>query len=391
MQVCTRAGSLPRGPGALVGLCESSNDLQPRAARQSRGGTIKIRHSLIASVFVLATQLIVVAASAQQPLVVATKDAPPFVLKGPDGRFSGPAIELWERAADAMGLAYEYRELPLDGLLAAVESGEANVGVGALTVTAERERRFDFTHPYHSTGLGIAARDVEGVGVLSVLRRLFSAEFLAALGALALVLFITGAAVWLLERKRNPEQFGGNTATGLGSGLWWSAVTMTTVGYGDKAPITFGGRMVALVWMFAAVITISGFTAGIASSLTSEQLTSVSGPADLDTARVGTVTGSSSADYLRARGTKGRAFADLQAALDALRKGDLDAVVYDLPLLAWWLEQDPDSGLRLLPHTLTRQDYAFALPAGSELRERLNREILTLTSTPQWRQSVADY
>lgn len=43
---------------------------------------------------------------------------------------------------------------------------------------------------------------------------------------------------------------------------------MTTVGYGDKSLRSTGGRIVSLIWMFTAIIIISGFTAGIASSLT---------------------------------------------------------------------------------------------------------------------------
>jgi hypothetical protein len=69
--------------------------------------------------------------------------------------------------------------------------------------------------------------------------------------------------VWLFERKLNPAHFGGNTLQGIGSGFWFSAVTMTTVGYGDKHPKTTGGRIVSLIWMFTAVILVSLFTATI--------------------------------------------------------------------------------------------------------------------------------
>ncbi|MGO2102628.1 MAG: ion channel [Psychroflexus halocasei] len=43
---------------------------------------------------------------------------------------------------------------------------------------------------------------------------------------------------------------------------------MTTVGYGDKSPLSLGGRIVGLIWMFMAVIILSSLTAGIASALT---------------------------------------------------------------------------------------------------------------------------
>ena len=75
---------------------------------------------------------------------------------------------------------------------------------------------------------------------------------------------VVGVVMWLGERRRNQAQFGGTAAHGIGAGLWWSAVTMTTVGYGDKAPVTILGRLLGLVWMFAAIIIISSFTAAIA-------------------------------------------------------------------------------------------------------------------------------
>ena len=94
-----------------------------------------------------------------------------------------------------------------------------------------------------------------------------------ALVALALVLMVAGFCIWLFERRQNAAQFGeGSVARGLGDGFWWSAVTMTTVGYGDKAPKTFGGRVVALIWMFVSLIIIASFTASIAASLTANRL-----------------------------------------------------------------------------------------------------------------------
>ena len=46
------------------------------------------------------------------------------------------------------------------------------------------------------------------------------------------VLFGVGTLIWILERRKNPEHFSPIPVKGLGSAFWWSAVTMTTVGYG---------------------------------------------------------------------------------------------------------------------------------------------------------------
>ena len=70
----------------------------------------------------------------------------------------------------------------------------------------------------------------------------------------------------------------------------WSVVTMTTVGYGDKAPRTGLGKVVGLLWMFISVIIIAALTGAIATKLTVDSLTpSISGPHDLHDKEVGTI------------------------------------------------------------------------------------------------------
>ena len=211
------------------------------------------------------------ASASAAPLTVAVKASPPFSFQNGD-RWDGVSVELWEQVAKNAG--YEYRFRPyktVAEMLTAVELGQADVAIGAISVTADRERRLDFTQPMYRAGLGIATR-TEASGWMATLHGLFSWKFFSAVLALGLVLLLVGLLVWLFERKKNPEQFGGSAGQGIGSGFWWSAVTMTTVGYGDKAPVSAGGRVVGLVWMFVSIITISGFTAAIASSVTVNQL-----------------------------------------------------------------------------------------------------------------------
>ncbi len=74
--------------------------------------------------------------------------------------------------------------------------------------------------------------------------------------AFLLVLVLGGAiAIYLLEKNVN-EQF-----TGLGDGLWWSIVTITTVGYGDKFPVTTAGKLTAMLVMFGGIGSF-GYIAG---------------------------------------------------------------------------------------------------------------------------------
>jgi voltage-gated potassium channel len=52
----------------------------------------------------------------------------------------------------------------------------------------------------------------------------------------------------------------------LGAGLWWAAQTVTTVGYGDNVPTTFGGQLVAVLVMLLGVAFLTVVTASITSS-----------------------------------------------------------------------------------------------------------------------------
>ena len=297
------------------------------------------------------------------------------------------SIDLWRGIASDLDLEYEFKEAPLKDLITGLTDGRFDASVAALTVTPEREELVDFSHAFHPSGLGIAVRkDERSSGLLAVLKNLFTVQFFEAVGTLIVVLFLGGAVVWFLERRRNPEQFGGSASEGLGSAFWWSAVTMTTVGYGDKAPVTAGGRLIGVIWMFAGVITISGLTATIASSLTVSRLEhAIQGPDDLRSiGRIACVEGSTGEAYLIAEGLPTAPFPTALKALNAVSEGVSQAAVYDQPILRYITFTELDGVVEVLPATFERQDYAFALPLQSPLRKPINQALLEQLNSEDW-------
>jgi len=324
-------------------------------------------------------------------LRVATSIAPPFVIEDDDGSLSGIDVELWNRVADRLGVETSWEVTDVTQALDAVQSGEADAAMAALTISREREAALDFSHAYFNTGLGIVvSQDGNGgLGLLSIVSSIFSAAFLQAVGALALVLMISGLLMWLLERKKNNEQFKASVR-GLGDGFWWSAVTMTTVGYGDKAPVTFGGRLVALIWMFTSIIIIAAFTGSIASAITVGALDDkVRGPEDLPNVRVAAPEGTTAADYLRDNGVRPTQTESVEAALLLLEDGEVDAVVHDAPVLQSLAQERP--GVRVLEATFAPQSYGIALQQGSDLREEVNRAVLAETRGRDWNDLLERY
>lgn len=57
--------------------------------------------------------------------------------------------------------------------------------------------------------------------------------------------------------------------TTFGEAVWWSLVTVTTVGYGDFYPVTMQGRVIATLLMLSGIALLGVVTAGLASWLIS--------------------------------------------------------------------------------------------------------------------------
>lgn len=322
---------------------------------------------------------------AQEKIIVGTKVAEPFVILD-NGKWGGLSFDLWEKISSELQYEYEVREYDLEGLVTAVEKKEIDIAVSPLTITADREEKMDFTLPYLVTGLSIAVAVKEESGFLSLAKNLLSIEFISTVGVLILILFLVGLLTWFFERKKNPEHFGDGKSKGLWSSFWFAAVTMTTVGYGDKAPKSVGGRIISLIWMFTAIIIISGITATIASALTVSRLeTKIKGLNDLYSTSVGAIPSSTAESFLVDKRINYLSYDNVSKGLDAIANGDLEAFVYDAPIMKYLIKKENlSSKVKVLPITLEQVYYGFALHEGSKLREPLNRRIIDIISNPSW-------
>jgi ABC-type amino acid transport substrate-binding protein len=325
-------------------------------------------------------------------LVVGIKEAPPFVIKLADGNWSGISIDLWTKIAADNRMSYRFAEEPtVKRLIDGVAAGKFDIGVAALTVTADRENLVDFTTPFYATGLGIAVRSGGLLSWTPVLRALTSFGFLQAVLALFGLALAVGVIVWLFERRHN-EDFGGGVAKGLSYSVWWTTIAMTQRGIGNFGPRTLPGRAVAMFWMLGSIIAIAVFTAGITSAITVRHLQGeVHGVSDLTTVRVGAIPGTSTVDALARMRIKYTNFANVADGLRALRRGRIDAFVHDKPLLAWSVTREFQSSIQLLDTTFDAQHYAFALPSNSLLRKPVSIAILKTVESDWWAETLFRY
>ena len=80
------------------------------------------------------------------------------------------------------------------------------------------------------------------------------------------LLLLSGGVIFVLELGRN-EEF-----KKLADGWWWAVITFSTTGYGDKVPVTIGGRIIAMLTIFFGIAGMS-FLSGTFASVFVDQNT----------------------------------------------------------------------------------------------------------------------
>lgn len=333
---------------------------------------------------------------APDTMTVAYYETPPFVMQEETGELTGVLPWLLGRIIADQEVVCLFRRMPLDSALHSLKRGEVDITLAPLTITSERSETIDFSVPFfvaHSTLLMNETSSVKKG--LSFLKSFISIQFWQALGALFLILFVFGSLTWLFERRVNREEFPPGIK-GLWSGLWWSAVTMTTVGYGDKSPRSIGGRVVALIWMFTAIILISGFTAGIASSLTVTQLSwnqdEINAFKDTPLA---TVKESATDRWLmRHFFTRIKGYHTLDEAIVAMERGQVEAVAHDQPVLRYIRDKSDMQQFDINEEVnYNPQLYAigFSEALSTERKEALNTRLLQVLEGNDWWPKLAEY
>ena len=141
--------------------------------------------------------------------------------------------------------------------------------------------------------------------------------------------------MWIAERGK--DAFSDNYFPGVFEGMYWAIVTASTVGYGDKAPMKWAGRVLAMVVIIAALPMFALFTAEVASSFALQEIRGyIEGPDDLHRHRVGVVEGTTSAEYVANMGIKVRYYKNIETAYEDLQDRYIEAVVYDAPNLNYY-------------------------------------------------------
>ncbi|MEM8572732.1 MAG: transporter substrate-binding domain-containing protein [Pseudomonadota bacterium] len=311
-----------------------------------------------------------------------TVERPPFSLLE-NGEPTGFSIELMRAIAQEIGRDVSFSfEDEFQSMLSAVEAGEVDGAIANISITAERESIMDFSRPIFESGLQIMlfGRSAEA----SLWQILFRLDFLWLVFAGFGALFLMGLLVWFVERRKQPY-FDRNMREAMFPSFWWALNLVVNGGFEQNVPQSIVGRVISVAMVVSSLFLVSIFVAQITAAITIEAITgSIQSPDDLDGRRVGTTVGSTSAAFLDDRDISSREYSDYASVIQAFEAGELEAVFFDGPILAYYLAQQATVQAHLLPRVFRPEDYGIALPQGSDLREPINRALLRLAESGRY-------
>jgi polar amino acid transport system substrate-binding protein len=317
-------------------------------------------------------------AAPHDPLRVATTAIAPFVLPNA-GPHAGFSIDLWNEVARRMRVESAWHRVSTHAeLLEAVQKGEADVAIAAITMTAGREAIVDFSHPYFDSGLQIMVRARDDGAFPGIARAVPWSSIGQLVGVAIVVLFVLANVLWLLERRSN-AQFRKPYLRAIGEGLWGAMLIIATGEHGDREAPNVAKRVAVVLMWLLGVVLIAQLTATVTSSQTVARLqSSIQGPADLPGKAIATVPGTIAAEYLRERGLPFRGVTTASDGIAMLQEGEVDAIVYDAPTLQYWLARRGQGMVAVVGPVFRPEKYAIAVAGGSALRKPINEALLAL-------------
>ena len=324
-------------------------------------------------------------------LAVAVRILPPFVVYD-DRSYSGFEVELAHLLAARLGMEVDIHAVDtVAKQIDDIERGVARLALGGVAITESRERLVDFSLPVLNTGLTIMAPSEAdrhiGDRILMFLRAIFSSDLPWLLVVFGVAVLISAHVIWWLERHHNAD-FAVPYRQGIWDSFYWSVVTMSTVGYGDKVARGDKGRVFALIWIALGTLVFASFTASIASSLAVSELRGeIAGPSDLPGHRVATVSQTSGAAYLSSIGVGPVLVQDVGDAYSLLQAGEVDAIVFDAPVLHFHASREGAGELVTVGPDFEQVQYGFVLSQDdADFREQVNLALLDLIESGVYRQ-----
>ncbi|CAG5129236.1 unnamed protein product [Candidula unifasciata] len=210
-----------------------------------------------------------------EKLRIATKQTDPFIIKTSDG-YTGFSKDLLEALARKVKFQYELFEAEdhvdsagnvINGMVYALTSGNASMAVGALEVTADREKVISFSYTIMSSQASILIKKADST--INFFQ--FLGPFSEGLWLMILVfMLVAGVSLYVMSRY-DPTQQGNVQYFDLKESMWYS-LNIVLQGSTDYSPQTTSMRAIIAFFWFCVLIIEAAYTANLAAYLTLQQM-----------------------------------------------------------------------------------------------------------------------
>lgn len=326
---------------------------------------------------------------ANDTLIVGTQESPPFIIKQSDGDWGGVCIDLLDKMSKTLNKPYKIVEMnhTYNDIVTVMNEDSIDCFVGSMTITADRLNKVNFTQPYYISSISVATNLDTSESAVSLF---FSVKFFKGLGIFLLFLFCCGFTFWLIERKQNKEIENG--PWGIFQGVYYMSIIATTIGFGEMVS-TKAGKIMSFIIMWVSLGVVGLIYGNITTALTvSELQKDITDIRELRKAKVGTINGTTSANFLKENDVKFISFESTEDALNAMNRNELNVFVYDTPILKYYTSKDKYKDIKVMEQPNTKQTYGFAMSLNNlELTSKLNPSILKTINSKEWHDILSKY
>ncbi len=306
-------------------------------------------------------------------------DTPPISFVDQNQHYHGVAVSMWEEIAARLSLKYSY--IPIhssyDQAVLDLAAGKYDILVGPVSVTHKRLQIISYSRPFFLNKMGLVVKK-ERVNFFTTIGSIFGATLLVLLVIFLVSFVIFSHVFWLCERGKC-KQVSKNYINGIKEAMWTTITSfLRDVLYDPKST---GARVVLGFWLLLSVIFMATISAVVTATLT-YSLTQHHAPfeqvSDLNNRLVGVQSASANTAVAMRTGAKVQELGSLYHALQELAAGRLDGVVGDYFLVQALIKSHHELNLRMSRLILTNDEYAFALPKGSKLKQPIDIELTNL-------------
>jgi ABC-type amino acid transport substrate-binding protein len=297
-----------------------------------------------------------------------------------DGRgipYYGMAVDLWTAVEKRLKLHTEYYEYDsLHELIQDLEDKKIDIIITNLTITYDRAQRVKFTFPWYTGGL----RTAINTKIQKSPQTAWRGYIIAGLLFVGVLVFLS--LVLMLFRKKYEPPFPRTVVDGFTTSFRDLAVAIhsgilpiDSPSYAKKWLL----NIISALWMLLGV----GFIAYITSTMTRNMTTAslaqnrIETLQDLGEARIGVTKGSSAEEVLKNSGFTLVTWNTPREIWNALIKHEVDAFVYDAPILEYYNRMFPHKNIKLLNDMFHPEHYAFAVN-DIQLSDRISTTLIGL-------------